>query len=210
MSALASGLKKAIGHEGFQKVSPSHCAQGRSPISIAVGKLKRAMNVCKALPPESAFDQEQAKAHLATLARETEKREKVLTSEPPSEDHFEIWRSHFEDWRVEIAIDADQAEQEHKKRCEDGWRGWANDAVTLGAKAAHRYTKLPTAWKPTETVSVGGGVTADPRQLLKGQIAKYKEMWQAFDVRPREVAAKAEAKSRWKQNRHRDQREGDT
>ena len=101
------------------------------------------------------MDHEKAKPHLATLARETEELGRVLADEPASEVHFEIWRSHFEDWRVELAIDADHAEQEQKKICEEGWRNWANDAVALGAKAAHRYTKLPTAWKPTETISSG-------------------------------------------------------
>ncbi len=48
-----------------------------------------------------------------------------------------------------------------------GWTQWARTATDGGAAAAHRWTKLPSLWRPVAAKRRDGTITADPLATLE-------------------------------------------
>ena len=64
------------------------------------------------------------------------------------------------------------------------WKEWLCDGIEGGGKRAHSWTRPPTAWTPTHTVSSKGKALADPKSLLQTECARFSGLWKAQEDPP--------------------------
>jgi hypothetical protein len=59
------------------------------------------------------------------------------------------------------------------------WRDWLRDKADKGWRRSHRFTQLPDAWIPEETVDASGAITGDPIALFDTAVKKFRDLWKA-------------------------------
>ncbi len=98
--------------------------------------------------------------------------------------------SDLEEAQSRAAAAAEPAEQRHRSAISRGITEWCKEAQANGAGLAHRWTQVPTAWRP-ETVTVGSGmevsVTANPDALVDEEADKWEPLWRPPAVTPKPI-----------------------
>ncbi len=84
--------------------------------------------------------------------------------------------------RDEITRGMDAAAEADRAAAHLRWKEWLLKNIEAGARNAHKYLKVPEAWRPTTTLTVDGVVTADPLQLLDSYRRKYVGLWNGRDA----------------------------
>ncbi len=93
-----------------------------------------------------------------------------------NEGHF----AELQDVLDRAAAAAEPAEKRHRSAVARGVTDWCREAQANGAGLAHRWTQVPTGWRP-ETAPTNGGVevktTASPDAIVGGEADKWEPLW---------------------------------
>ena len=76
--------------------------------------------------------------------------------------------------RIKEAAASEEANNEKSGKAK--WTSWAKEASKASAAVAHRYSRLPKEWRPTE-VKVGTAVSANSCDLLKVESSRLQGLW---------------------------------
>ncbi len=87
------------------------------------------------------------------------------------------FREHVATMRCSIARHLDAVADETRKRHLEEWTAWIRRGVDSGARNAHRYTRIPQAWRPHAVVTPDGVVSANPAKVIEAYRDKYVRRW---------------------------------
>ncbi len=71
----------------------------------------------------------------------------------------------------------EEAAESHKKAQLEAWTAWIRRGIDAGARNAHRFSRVPPAWKPQPQVTPDGIVTTEPSKVVAAYRAKYSQRW---------------------------------
>ena len=78
----------------------------------------------------------------------------------------------------EAEVKLEEETKQAARQSDEQWTAWAQSALEAGAGRAHRWCKLPAAWKPTAAWT-GSTWSGAPEDLLQGEVRKWGEAWSA-------------------------------
>ncbi len=79
--------------------------------------------------------------------------------------------------RQEATRRVEEAAASCKKAQIEAWTAWIRRGIDAGARNAHRFTRVPPAWKPQPQVAPDGIITAEPSRVVAAYRAKYSKRW---------------------------------
>ena len=79
-------------------------------------------------------------------------------------------------WAAEARVCAEVDEAECRKQNRAGWVAWARHAVKRGGKAAHRWLKGPSNWKP-EFAGTADDPKYGPQEIADESLDMWREIW---------------------------------
>ncbi len=97
----------------------------------------------------------------------------------------EEWNFEVDTSVADLVENIKTLERSDAKASKASWDKWVEEAIEGGGKLAHRFTKLPVAWRPTSVISSRGILSADPLDLLKAEKLRFTDLWQASEQAPR-------------------------
>ncbi len=75
---------------------------------------------------------------------------------------------------------ADARENEHRREIQDSVTAWCREAETNGVGRAHKWTQVPSAWRPEAVdIRIDGIVatTSNPDELVEQERGKWAQLW---------------------------------
>ncbi len=79
--------------------------------------------------------------------------------------------------RADIGRQVEIIAERAKRRHIEAWRTWLRKGIDAGARNAHRYTRIPSLWRPQPMVTPDGVVTASTEGMVDAYRAKYIRRW---------------------------------
>ena len=78
-------------------------------------------------------------------------------------------------WETKLQKFADKADAHDRMTAHMGWRQWAIDAASSGAGRAHKWTKIPQAWRPSTAAKAHPEHDAEPISILTELCSKFQK-----------------------------------
>ena len=98
-----------------------------------------------------------------------------------SAEEEEQIKQEIADLEAKLTRQAEAVDVHDKKQEGDGWKEWIGSDWNKGARNAHKYSRLPAEWVPTEVSRhEDGEITSAPADVLEDLRSKYAERWQPF------------------------------
>ena len=80
-------------------------------------------------------------------------------------------------WEDKLHKAEDKVEAQDNMSAHTNWRQWAVEAASGGAGKAHRWTKIPAAWRPSTAKSAPAEHDAEPGAVLTDLQQKFEAIW---------------------------------
>ena len=84
----------------------------------------------------------------------------------------------FRAWEDKLQTLSAKADAQDRLSALSSWRQWAIEAASSGAGKAHRWTKVPQAWKPNTARRLQADHDAEPLNLLSELSEKFQKIWE--------------------------------
>ena len=132
-------------------------------------------------PNEAATHPEVARDHI-WLVNHTTALSTVLGSGMPAWAAIIEYANEFGNAVAPFHATADASEATERTDSNRNWKDWVNSQLDSGAGGLHKWSKLPTEWRPNTALMADGKVTADPIVLLVSQRKTWTSVWKATET----------------------------